>query len=122
MNENTAINWVENVLKTFTFGKRRLFGRGSFRPHFVRSVMELLNKGKIDPVNIPGGAIGHIQVADVSSNKSIKNQLREMYDQWMDEGPHTRTKEGNMSGLPLKLVVHWILKVWSDHDKEIIIK
>ena len=24
MNENTTIDWVENVLKTFTFGKRRL--------------------------------------------------------------------------------------------------
>ena len=84
--------------------------------------MELLNKGKIDPIVIPGGANGHIQVADVSWNKSIKYQLREMYDRWMDERPHTRTKEGNMRGLPLKLAVHWILKVWSDLDKEIIIK
>ena len=25
MNKNTTIDWVENVLKTFTFGKRRLF-------------------------------------------------------------------------------------------------
>ena len=25
MNENTTIDWVKNILKTFTFGKRRLF-------------------------------------------------------------------------------------------------
>ena len=25
MNENTITDWVENALKTFTFGKRRLF-------------------------------------------------------------------------------------------------
>ena len=49
MNENTIIDWLENVLKTFTFGKRRLFAWGSFRAHLVQSVKELLNKGNIDP-------------------------------------------------------------------------
>ena len=66
MNENTTIDWVEYVLKTFTFGKRRLFAWDSFRVHLVQSVMELFNKGKIDLGVIPGGATGHIQAADVS--------------------------------------------------------
>ena len=122
MNENATINWVENILKTFTFGKRRLFARDIFRAHLVQSVKELLNKGKIDPVVIPGGATGHIQAADVSWNKPIKDQLREMYDQWMDEGPHTHTKGGNMCAPPLKQIVQWMLKVWSNLDKDIIIK
>ena len=65
----------------------------------------MLNKGKIDPIVIPGGATGHIQAKDVSWNKPIKDQLREMYDQWMDEGPHTYTKEGNMRGPLLKQIV-----------------
>ena len=65
-NENTTIDWVENVLKTFIFGKRRLFAWDSHRAHLVQSVKEMLNKGKIDPVVIPGGATGHIQVAEVS--------------------------------------------------------
>ena len=43
-----------------------------------------------------------------------------MYDQWMDEGPHTHTKEGNMHGF--KQIVQWILKTQLDLDKEIIIK
>ena len=55
-------------------------------------------------------------------SNTIKDQLRKMYDQWMDEGPHTHTKEGNMCGHPLKQIVQWILKAWSDLDKEIIIK
>ena len=79
MNKSTTIDWVENVLKTFTFGKRRLFAWDSHRAHLVQSVKELLDKGKIDPVVIPGGATGHIQAADVSWNKLIKDQLREMY-------------------------------------------
>ena len=31
MKENTTIDWVENVLKTFTFVKKRLFAWDSFR-------------------------------------------------------------------------------------------
>ena len=33
-----------------------------------------------------------------------------MYDQWMDERPHTHTKGGNIRGPPLKQIVQWILK------------
>ena len=40
----------------------------------------------------------------------------------MDEGPHTHAKVGNMRGPPLKQIAKWILKAWSDLDKEIIIK
>ena len=112
----------ENVLKTFTFGRRRLFASDSFRADLVQSVKELLNKGKTDPFVIPVGTTGHIQAAYVSWNKPIKDQLRETYDQWMDEGLHTHTKDCNMSGPPLKQIAQWILKAWSDLDKEIIVK
>ena len=53
INENTTIDWVESVLKTFTFGNRRLFAWDSFRAHLVQNIKELLNKGKINPVVIP---------------------------------------------------------------------
>ena len=106
MNENTTIDWVENVIKPFTFGKRRLFTWD----HLVQSVKELFSKRKIDPVFILGGATGYIQSSDVSWNKPIKDQTRKIYDQWMDEGPNTHTKGGNMLGPPLKLIVQWILK------------
>ena len=74
MNENTTIDWVENVLKTFNFGKRRLFACDSFRAHLVQSVKELLNKGKIDPVVIPGGTTGHTQAPHVS--RSTERNVR----------------------------------------------
>ena len=68
MNKNTTINWVENV-----------FASDSFRAHLLQSIKELLNKGKINPVVIPGGATGHIQAVHISWNKPIKDQMR-MYD------------------------------------------
>ena len=45
-----------------------------------------------------------------------------MYDQQLDEGPQTHTKGGNMHRPLLKQIVQWILKAWSDLDKEIIIE
>ena len=46
----------------------------------------------MDPVVIPGGVTGQIQKTDISWNKPKKDQMREMYDQWMDKGSHTHTK------------------------------
>ena len=94
----------------------------NFRAHLVQRVKELLNKGKIDPLVIPGGATEHIQTPDVSWSKPIKDQLREINKKWMDEGPHTHTKSGNMCRPSLKQIVQWILKAWLDLDKEIIIR
>ena len=45
-----------------------------------------------------------------------------MYDQQMDEGPHTHTKGANMRRPLLKQIILQILKAWSDLDKEIIIE
>ena len=119
MNEDTTIHWINNVLKTFTFGSRRLFAWDSYRTHLTDSVKELMSKGKIDQVIIPGGATGHIQAPDVSWNKPMKDKLRELYDQWMEEGPHTTTKGGNMWCPPLKSIIQWIIKAWSNLDHEI---
>ena len=40
----------------------------------------------------------------------------------MDERLHTHTKGSNMQKTPLKQIVQWVLKAWSDLDQEIIIK
>ena len=51
-NENATIDWVENVLKTFTFGKSRFFAWDRFRARLVQSVNELLSKGKSTPLSV----------------------------------------------------------------------
>ena len=73
LDENTTIDWIKDVLKTFTFCKRRLFSWDSFRAHLDQSNKELPKKGKIDPVIIPGGATLHNQAAEISWNKPIKD-------------------------------------------------
>ena len=112
--------FVESIINGLI--NEKLFAWDSFGAHLVQSVKDLLNRGKIDLVIIPGGGTGHIQVADVSWNEPTKDQLRKMYSQWMDEEPHTHTRDCNMSGLPLKQVVQWILIAWLDLDKKIFVK
>ena len=51
MNENATMDWVENVLKTFTFGKRKLFAWGNFRAHFVQSEKNCSTKEKPTPLS-----------------------------------------------------------------------
>ena len=49
VSENAIIDWAENVLKSVTFGKSRLFAWDSFRAHLVQSVNKLLNKEQSTP-------------------------------------------------------------------------
>ena len=46
MNEDTTLHWVENVLKMFNFGNRRLFAWDSYRAHLTERVNALIIKGK----------------------------------------------------------------------------
>ena len=48
-------------------------------------------------------------------------KLRDFYDTWMDERPHTYTEARNMHGLPLKTVLRWV-HAWRELDQDIIIK
>ena len=69
MNELTTIDSIDKVLKTFNFGTKRLLAWDSYRAHLTHESKDLLRKGKIDQVIIPGGATGHIQAPDVCWNK-----------------------------------------------------
>lgn len=56
MDEQLTGQYCKDVLRVFTFVSRRLLEWDSFRCHLTPSVREILNKGKIDPVVVPGDA------------------------------------------------------------------
>ena len=64
------------------------------------AVKDLLNKGKIDSVIVPGGCTKYIQAPDVCWNKPMKEYLREMCDLWLADGTHELTAHGNMRAPP----------------------
>ena len=55
MDEPLTEQYCREVIGTFTFGSRRLLAWDSFSCHLTPGVKELLNKGKVDPVIVPGG-------------------------------------------------------------------
>ena len=47
-------------------------------------------------VIIPGGYTKYIKVPDVCCNKPFKATMTQLYDQWLSEGVHQFTEDGNM--------------------------
>ena len=104
MNEELTVSWVKGVLGHFSF-TRRMLACDSFRCHVLDSVEQELNRGKIDPVIVPGGCTKYIQAPDVSCNKQFKTKVTEKYDEWMANGQHTFTAAGNMCAPPRREIV-----------------
>ena len=56
----------------------------------------------IDGVIIPGGCKKYIQAPNVCWNKRFKARMTKLYDQWLNEGVHQCTKDGNTKPLSRK--------------------
>ena len=48
--------------------------------------------------------------------------MTKLYDQWLSEGVHQFTEEGNMKTPFRKDIIEWVLDAWSQLSKENIIK
>lgn len=122
MDEPLTEQYCREVIGTFTFGSRRLLAWDSFSCHLTPRVKELLNKGKVDPVIVPGGCTKYIQAPDVSWNKPMKEYLREKYDTWLAEEDHELTAQGNMRGPSRQQMIEWVLDAWRKLPEDIIKK
>ena len=98
-----------------------MLGWDSYRAHLTLSVKGLFRKGKVVQAIIPGGEIGHIQPLAGSWNASLKEKLCDFYDSWMDEGPHTYTKAGNMRAPLLKTILQWVFDACRELVRYIIV-
>lgn len=94
----------------------------SFSCHLTPDVEVLLNKGKIDPVIVPGGCTNYIQASNVSLHKPTKEYLREMYDTWLAKEGHELTAQGNMRGPSRQQMIEWLLEAWKKLPADIIKK
>jgi len=121
MNEELTKSWVQNVLGRLSFTGQRLLAWGAFRRHLADTVREELRISRVDTVIIPGGCTKYIQAPDVSWNKPFKKYVREKYDDWMADGIHEFTANGNMRGPPREMIVDWILAAWDSLDKQLVI-
>ena len=103
--------------------ERRLLVWDTFRGHTTNNIKSLVrNEFNTDMIYIPGGCTSKLQPADVSWNKPFKNNLQEMYDEWLFSGEKTFTPKGNMRAPSLDLFLKWIKKAWDSITPEIIRK
>lgn len=75
-----------------------------------------------DIIYIPGGCTGILQPADVSWNRPFKAAMQECYDEWLFNGQHTFTANGNRRPPPLPLFLTWIKQSWDKITPDIIRK
>ena len=65
MNEELTLKWIQQVLGTFSFG-RRLLAWDSFECHIMDSVKTGLKNLNVDQATVRGGCTKYIQAPDVS--------------------------------------------------------
>ena len=62
---------------------------------------------------VPGGCTKYLQAFDVCRNKPFKARMTELYDQWLCEGVHQFTEDGNTKPSSRKRIIAWELDAWS---------
>ena len=92
---NEELTLIQQVLGTFSFG-RRLLAWDSFECHIMDSVKKELKNLNVDQVTVAEGCTKYIQAPDVSWNKQFKSRCTEEYDHWLRNGKHEYTEAGNM--------------------------
>lgn len=85
----------------------------SMTAHKCESVKDHLKKMKSKISIIPGGLTKLLQPLDIAVNKSFKDHLRAIWENWMVDGEHSFTKTGRMRRATYAEVSNWVLQAWS---------
>jgi hypothetical protein len=76
-------------------------------------------------LTIPCTYLNHpllLQAPDVCWNAPFKAHYREMYEDWLANGPKTYTKGGNMRPPTRIMLATWVRQAWDKVSREIIVK
>jgi len=106
--------WFQKVWKNRKgsfFNPKSLLILDSARSHLTGEVQQQ-TKSQSRIAVIPGGLTKLLQPLDISVNKSFKNIIRNLWEDWMINGYKTFTKGGNMKKASYNEVCHWIVKSW----------
>lgn len=117
MDDFLTEDYLKRVIGQFHFSKR-LMVWDAFKCHISKSTSSVLRRMGIHAAVIPGGCTGLIQPADVSWNRSLKSRIQDKYDEWLSNGEHTFTANGNMRPPSFVQLVDWIRESWNSIPKE----
>ena len=120
-NQGLTQKWLQKVLGTTLFGHRLLIW-DAFKCHISDATKDLLKQMKIDVIVVPGGCTKFLQTLDVSCNKPFKAAIEDSYDNWMQHGEKTFTKNGNIRAATKTTLCEWVLDAWKGIDATLIKK
>jgi hypothetical protein len=122
MTEEIFSSWLQKVWqkrKGSFFNPKSLLIFDSAKSHLTEEVKKQV-KNHSEIAVIPGGLTKLLQPLDLSVNKSFKNKLRNLWEDWMINGYHTFTKGGNIKRASYSEVCHWIMQSWDSITPECI--
>jgi len=127
MDESGMKTWFDKVWRKRPGGnrinkQRSLLVMDSFEGHKTNTIKNIAFNENTDLAIIPGGLTSIVQPLDVCLNKPFKDKLREKWNIWMSSGQFSYTKGGNLKKPEYGIICKWILEVWAEIPKEMIVK
>lgn len=119
------VDWVKTVWNRrpgALLKQRGMLVLDAFKGHLTPQVKEEINNAKTDLVVIPGGMTSQLQVLDVMVNKPFKDNLKQLYSNWLLDGGHALTPTGKLHKPSIALLGEWILKAWAKISSESIVE
>ena len=125
MDEKLMKDWVNKVWNRRSgalLKKPAMLVLDSFRGHLVDDVKRELSEGKTDLVIIPGGLTSILQLLDVSISKPFKDNIRQVYGDWVTNGNKEKTPSRKVRHPSLELKCSWMIQSWTLITRDIISK
>ncbi len=101
-------------------GERRLLVWHTCHVHLTDKVKQELRKRTIDVAVIPGVMTSILQPLDVSINRPMKVNLRNLWTDWMMDGKQEFLPSGKRRAASHEMVVSWVADAWQEIPTDMI--
>lgn len=78
--------------------------------HLLDSVKEEYKKMSTKLAMIPGGLAKVLQLLDLTVNRSLKSEVRKLWEEWIRSSMYSFTNSGKMKKATYIEVVNWVAK------------
>jgi hypothetical protein len=121
-NEEVMERWLSRVWRKNNEG-RHLLVWDSFSAHITPKIKQQVGVNfNSDMAVIPGGGTSKLKPLDVSLNRPFKNNFRELYDEWIIQGPVDLTKGSNRRPQSNEIIMKWVKQSWDTISQEMVRK
>lgn len=114
-------NYIIDNLPGETTKRKSVLIMDSARCHLADNFFDRLNSFNNTELKIiKGGMTKYLQPADIVYNKPFKSKLRELWNNWFENGEVSLTRNGNRRPAQRQTVVNWIETAFNNIPSEMI--